>query len=109
MGPFVRAISAAFGICCLFAAGPAVAQKDKSGDTTLLLTKAVTFQQAFCGLTNDAIWLIVYAFFFAKVQEGRVLFLQAVWLRELPVPHTLPCSACTQTHRKRTQLTVESE
>ncbi len=40
MGPFVRAISAAFGICCLFAAGPAVAQKDKSGDTTLLLTKA---------------------------------------------------------------------
>lgn len=37
--------------------------------TTLLLTKAVDFKTAMSGLTNDAIWLIVVAFFFAKVRR----------------------------------------
>lgn len=37
--------------------------------TTLLATKACTFQTAMSGLTNDAIWLIVFAFFFAKAFE----------------------------------------
>ena len=47
----------AWAMCCLCA---------------LLTTKAVTFEQAMSGLTSDSIWLIVIAFFFAKVklQEG---------------------------------------
>ena len=37
----------------------------------LLTTKAVTFEQAMCRLTSDSIWLIVIAFFFAKVRWAR--------------------------------------
>jgi len=44
----------AWSMCCL---------------TGLLSTKAVTFQQALSGLTNEAIWLIVFAFFFARAFE----------------------------------------
>ena len=37
-----------------------------------VVTKTLTFQQAFSAMTNDVIWLIVLAFFFAKgfVQTG---------------------------------------
>ena len=42
------------------------------GLSTTVVTKTLTFQQAFSAMTNDVIWLIVLAFFFAKgfVQTG---------------------------------------
>ena len=41
--------------------------------TTAIVTKTLTFQQAFSAFTNDVIWLIVVSFFFAAV---RIDFLQ---------------------------------
>lgn len=38
------------------------------GLTVAVVTKTLTFQQAFSAMTNDVIWLIVLAFFFAKGQ-----------------------------------------
>ncbi len=38
--------------------------------TALLATKACTFSTAMSGLLNDSIWLIVIAFFVAKVRRG---------------------------------------
>jgi hypothetical protein len=35
--------------------------------TALVASKAVSFQAAMAGLCNESIWLIVFAFFFAKV------------------------------------------
>ncbi len=35
--------------------------------TTSVLTKTLTFTQAFSAFTSDVIWLIVVSFFFAKV------------------------------------------
>jgi DASS family divalent anion:Na+ symporter len=42
------------------------------GLSMTVVTKTLTFQQAFSAMTNDVIWLIVLAFFFAKgfVQTG---------------------------------------
>lgn len=42
------------------------------GLSMTVITKTLTFQQAFSAMTNDVIWLIVLAFFFAKgfVQTG---------------------------------------
>lgn len=42
------------------------------GLSVTVVTKTLTFQQAFSAMTNDVIWLIVLAFFFAKgfVQTG---------------------------------------
>ena len=42
------------------------------GLSVCVVTKTLTFQQAFSAMTNDVIWLIVLAFFFAKgfVQTG---------------------------------------
>jgi DASS family divalent anion:Na+ symporter len=36
------------------------------GLTTAVVTKTLTFAQAFGAMTNDVIWLIVLAFFFAR-------------------------------------------
>jgi hypothetical protein len=38
--------------------------------TTLLAVKAAPFEAAFSGLKNEAIWLIVFAFFFAKARDS---------------------------------------
>ena len=35
--------------------------------TTCVVTKTLTFAQAFAAMTNEIIWLIVVSFFFAKV------------------------------------------
>ena len=42
------------------------------GVTTAVLTKTLTFGQAFGAFCNDVIWLIVASFFFAKGLEKTV-------------------------------------
>ena len=39
--------------------------------TFTILTKTLTFQQAFTAFTNDVIWLIVVSFFFAAVSSAE--------------------------------------
>lgn len=39
--------------------------------TVAVATRTLTFRQAFAGFCDEAIWLIVVAFFFARVGGGR--------------------------------------
>ncbi len=61
------------------------------GLTTVLVTKTLTFKQAMVALTNDAIWLIVISFFFAKVRTSTTAATLAPW-----TPAALPCADLAQ-------------
>ena len=69
------------------------------GMTTAVVTKTLTFQAAFSAMTNDVIWLIVLAFFFARgfVRTGlgdrvATLFVRALGKSTLGLSYGLTLS-----------------
>ena len=52
--------------------------------TATLLTRTLSFEQAFTAFKNDVIWLIVVSFFFAKVRAPLLgLHLGVAWHSQL--------------------------